>query len=61
MAEMLVVAARADELPADRTPVTIYSKGGGRSAKDADTLNRLGKSDALLIEGGTTGWLAQIT
>jgi rhodanese-related sulfurtransferase len=52
---------RAGELPAGKTPVTICSKGGGRSAEGADMLNRLGHPDALWLEGGTTSWLAQHT
>ena len=36
-------------------------KGGGRSAEGANILNRLGHPDALWLEGGTTGWLAQNT
>ena len=52
---------RASELPAGKTPVTICGKGGGRSADGAGILNTLGHPDALWLEGGTTGWLAQNT
>ena len=52
---------RAGEIPAARTAVTICGKGGGRSAEGAEMLNRLGHPDAVWLEGGTTGWLAQIT
>lgn len=52
---------RAGDLPAGKTPVTICGKGGGRSAEAAEILNRLGRPDALWLEGGTTGWLAQNT
>jgi rhodanese-related sulfurtransferase len=55
------LAGRAGELPAGRIPVTICGKGGGRSAEGADILNRLGHPDAVWLEGGTTGWLAQNT
>ncbi|MEO3479199.1 rhodanese-like domain-containing protein [Phaeobacter sp. CAU 1743] len=55
------LAARVGELPAGMTPVTICGKGGGRSAEGVDILNRLGHPDALWLEGGTTGWLAQNT
>jgi rhodanese-related sulfurtransferase len=50
---------RAGELPTGRIPVTICGKGGGRSAEGAEILKRLGRPDALWLEGGTTGWLAQ--
>lgn len=53
------LGARASELPAGKTPVTICGKGGGRSAEGADMLKGLGHPDALWLEGGTTGWLAQ--
>jgi len=52
---------RAGEIPAGRTAVTICGKGGGRSAEGADILKRLGHPDALWLEGGTNGWLAQNT
>lgn len=52
---------RARELPAGKTPVTICGKGGGRSTQGADLLKKLGHPDALWLEGGTTGWLAQNT
>lgn len=52
---------RAGELTVGKTPVTICGKGGGRSAEGADMLNKLGHPDALWLEGGTTGWLAQNT
>lgn len=55
------LAARAGEIPAGRTAVTICGKGGGRSAEGADILNRLGHPDALWLEGGTNGWLARKT
>ena len=55
------LAGRADEIPAGRTAVTICGKGGGRSAEGADILKRLGHPDALWLEGGTNGWLAQNT
>lgn len=52
---------RADRIPAGKTPVTICGKGGGRSAEGADILNKLGRPDAIWLEGGTTGWIAQNT
>jgi rhodanese-related sulfurtransferase len=52
------LAARASEIPAGRTLVTICGKGGGRSAEGADLLQKLGHPDALWLEGGTTGWIA---
>lgn len=55
------LAVRAGEIPADRTAVTICGKGGGRSAEGAKMLNRLGHPDAVWLEGGTIGWLAQNT
>lgn len=55
------LGTRASELPAAKTPVTICGKGGGRSAEGADTLNKLGHPDALWLEDGTNGWLAQNT
>ncbi len=58
---LVELEGRAGELPAGRTPVTICGKGGGRSAAGADMLTKLGHPDALWLEGGTTGWLAQNT
>jgi len=55
------LAARADEIPAGKTPVTICGKGGGRSAEGADILDQLGHPGALWLEGGTNGWLAKNT
>lgn len=55
------LAARAGEIPAGKTPMTICGKGGGRSAEGAEILNRLGHPGALRLEGGTNGWLAQNT
>ncbi|SMH38578.1 rhodanese-like domain-containing protein [Maritimibacter sp. HL-12] len=55
------LAARADEIPAGKTPVTICGKGGGRSAEGADILDKLGHPGALWLEGGTNGWLAKNT
>jgi len=52
---------RAGDLPAGKTPVTNRGKGGGRSAEGAKILNKLGRLDALWLNGGTTGWLAQNT
>ena len=52
---------RANELPSEKTPVTICGKGGGRSAEGAELLRTSGHPDALWLEGGTNGWLAQIT
>ncbi|MEC7764124.1 MAG: rhodanese-like domain-containing protein [Pseudomonadota bacterium] len=52
---------RAGEIPSGKAPVTICGKGGGRSAEGVDILNRLGHPDALWLEDGTTGWLAQNT
>jgi rhodanese-related sulfurtransferase len=53
--------ARVGEIPTGKTPVTICGKGGGRSAEGADILNRLCHPDALWLEGGTIGLLAQNT
>lgn len=53
--------ARVGEIPADKTPVTICGKGGGRSADGADVLRKVGHPGALWLEGGTNGWLAQNT
>jgi rhodanese-related sulfurtransferase len=58
---LVELEGRAGELPAGRTPVTICGKGGGRSEAGADMLTKLGHPDALWLEGGTTGWLAQNT
>lgn len=49
---------RVNEIPADKTPLTICGKGGGRSAEGADFLRESGRPDALWLEGGTNGWLA---
>lgn len=55
------IEERAGDLPAGKTPVTICGTGGGRSAEGAEILNRLDRPDALWLDGGTTGWLAQNT
>lgn len=52
------LAKRGREIPADKTPVTICGKGGGRSAEGAGLLRNAGHPDALWLEGGTNGWLA---
>ena len=53
------LAKRAREIPASKTPVTICSKGGSRSAEGADFLRESGHTDALGLEGGTKGWRAR--
>jgi len=53
--------ARVGELPVGKIPVTICGKGGGRSADGVDMLRKSGHPDALWLEGGTNGWLAQNT
>lgn len=53
------LAARASEIPAGRTLVTICGKGGGRSAEGAHLLNKLGYPDSVWLEGGTNGWLVR--
>ena len=58
---LAALEARVGEIPAGRTPGTICVKGGGRSAEGADMLNKLGHPDAVWLEGGTNGWLAQNT
>jgi rhodanese-related sulfurtransferase len=55
------LTGQAGEIPAGRTAVTIFGKGGGRSAEGAEMLNRLGRPDAVWLEGGTNGWRAQNT
>lgn len=52
---------RAGEIPAGKTPVTVCGKGGGRSAQGTAILRARGHADALWLEGGTNGWLAQNT
>ncbi|HBZ43173.1 MAG TPA: hypothetical protein DEO85_03780 [Maritimibacter sp.] len=51
--------ARRVDIPPGKTPVTICGKGGGRSAEGAGMLRKHDHPDALWLEGGTTGWLAQ--
>ncbi|MEY8829751.1 rhodanese-like domain-containing protein [Sedimentitalea sp. XS_ASV28] len=48
---------RAAEFPAAKVPVTICSKGGGRSAEGAALLRTRSQPGALWLEGGTNGWL----
>jgi rhodanese-related sulfurtransferase len=50
------LAKREREIQADKTPVTICGKGGGRSAEGAVMLRASGHPDALWLEGGTNGW-----
>ncbi|WP_197919122.1 rhodanese-like domain-containing protein [Thiosulfatihalobacter marinus] len=51
--------ARASEIPAGKTPLTICGKGGGRSAEGAEILRQAGHSGALWLQGGTIGWNAR--
>ncbi len=53
--------ARVGEIPNGKTPVTICGKGGGRSAEGVGVLRKSGHPNALWLEGGTNGWLAQNT
>lgn len=51
--------ARLAEIPDDRIPVAVCNWGGGRSAEGAALLRRLGHGEAMQLEGGTQGWLAE--
>lgn len=48
---------RLTEIPKDQISVTICGKGGGRSTEGALLLRQKGFTDALWLEGGTTGWI----
>lgn len=53
------VAARADELPADRdTPLAIYCMTGRMSREAAATLAGLGYTDVVELAGGMQAWAA---
>lgn len=54
---LIQLPQRLTEIPKDRIPVTICGKGGGRSTEGALLLRQKGFTDALWLEGGTTGWI----
>ncbi len=45
-----------DALQRPDTPINVYCKGAGRAALAADTLQRLGYTDVVSIEGGFGAW-----
>lgn len=49
------LAERADEAPAGE-PLYVICAGGGRSARAAEHLRRLGR-DAVNVAGGTKAWI----
>ncbi|SEB46570.1 rhodanese-like domain-containing protein [Rhodobacter sp. 24-YEA-8] len=50
------LTARLAEIPTSRSVVTVWGKGGGRSAEGAAILRDSGRSDARWLEGGANGW-----
>jgi rhodanese-related sulfurtransferase len=53
------LAARASELPADRTaPIVVYCRTGNESAIAARTLLGLGYTNIENLAGGMTAWMA---
>ena len=51
--------ARAAELPAEASVVTVCNHGGSRSCNAAQQLRELGYANAAPLRGGTRGWLDQ--
>jgi len=52
------LAARVDELPAG--PFGVHCQSGGRSAIATSLLHRLGRTDAVNLEGGYLAWPAAL-
>ena len=53
------LAARAEELPADKTArVVVYCRSGNESAIAAQTLLDLGYTNIANLDGGMNAWLA---
>ena len=45
------------KIPDPATPLVLYCGGGFRSALAADTLQRMGYSNVLSMDGGWSGWV----
>ncbi|GAB3469097.1 rhodanese-like domain-containing protein [Azotobacter salinestris] len=54
------LAARADELPADTSIVTVCNLGGSRSCNAAELLHQMGYSGTSVLRGGVRGWTENI-
>lgn len=53
------LAARAEELPADKdATIVVYCRTGNQSATAAQTLLDLGYTDVVNVDGGMTAWAA---
>jgi rhodanese-related sulfurtransferase len=44
------------KVPAASTPLVLYCGGGFRSALAADTLQKMGYTDVISMDGGMRGW-----
>lgn len=51
------LAAKASELPADASIVTVCNLGGSRSGNAAEQLHQMGYDKTAALRGGTRGWL----
>jgi rhodanese-related sulfurtransferase len=44
-------------VPDPATPIVLYCGGGFRSALAADSLQRMGYTNVISMDGGWTGWV----
>jgi rhodanese-related sulfurtransferase len=49
----------ADEVPDTDKEIVLYCRGGMRSALSADSLQRMGYTNVLSMEGGWKAWMAR--
>lgn len=49
----------ADEVPDTGTEIVLYCRGAMRSALSADSLQRMGYTNVLSMEGGWKAWMAR--
>jgi rhodanese-related sulfurtransferase len=54
------LVARADELPADTTIVTVCNLGGSRSCRAAELLHQMGYGGTAVLRGGVRGWTENV-
>jgi rhodanese-related sulfurtransferase len=47
------------KIPDPATPLVLYCGGGFRSALAADTLQRMGYTNVISMDGGYTAWVAK--
>jgi rhodanese-related sulfurtransferase len=48
-----------EEIPDKSAPIVLYCGGGSRSALAAETLQKMGYTDVISMDGGIRGWRAR--